>query len=145
MEFQLSGDFNEMFRRATKIGLLRAAEFLVGELRNVLSTVNPGKSVKYSRPSKSGAKSHSVYGSPSVPGEAPRQRTGWGKGHVGFEASDDGMSVRIGVPEAAIYLAYHEAGINYRIVGKQQRPWLVDTVEKYLPVLERLFMTGAIA
>jgi len=140
-------EFGRNMERATKLGLVRAAEFIVPELQTALSTVNAGQRTKYKfKKTKSGrAATHSVYGSPSKAGEAPRQRTGWGKGHVGMQeaGTPEEPAVRVGVPQSAIYLGYHEAGINYSQVGRQQRPWLVTTIEKYKAVLARLFATGA--
>lgn len=141
MEIRRTGNLLERMNSYARNGLRGMAMELVTECQATLSVVNPGASVKYSRPSKSGAKTHSVYGTPSQPGEAPRQRTGWGKGHVGFQVGEDqnGPWVRVGVPEAAIYLGYHEAGIHYANAGLQQRPWLMPTFQTYQAVLQRIF------
>jgi hypothetical protein len=138
-------EFERALAQATENGLRRAAIFTVSQCKAALSVVNPGRSVKYKRPSKSGAKSHTVYGTPSSPEEPPRQRTGHGKGMVSYEELREGsdFAVRVGVPKEAIYLGYHEVGIKYRNKGTQRRPWLVATVEKYAAVLAQLFTSGA--
>jgi hypothetical protein len=138
-------ELEQALQRASETGMMAMATYLVPELQQVLSVVNPGKSVKYKRPSKSGAKSHTVYGKPSAPGEPPRQRTGTGKGMVSFEVKTEGdtVTLRVGVPESAVYLGYHEAGINYGRTGEQRRPWLAITVEKHVAALAQLFASGA--
>ena len=148
MDFEIrSNEFRQALERATREGLRRAAVFAVAECQAALSTVNPGQRQRYkTKLTKGGNRAtHTVYGTPSTPGEPPRQRTGWGKGHVGFQElvlEDGSPAVRVGVPNAAIYLGYHEAGISYAHAGKQQRPWLVSTIEKYREVLARLFTAG---
>ena len=80
----------------------------------------------------------------SKPDEPPRKRTGTGEGHVGYEMSDDPLrpAARIGVPARVLYMAMHEARINYAKAGLQQRPWLVVTVKKHMETIKQLFQSG---
>ena len=144
MEFR-AGDFATALKESSANGLLKAAIFTANECKAALSVVNPGTRTKYKfKKTKSGrAATHSVYGTPSKPGESPRQRTGTGKGRVAYEFNDDpnNPSVRVGVPASVLYMAMHEAGIHYKQAGLQQRPWLVRTVMKHLATLAQLFMS----
>lgn len=142
----LTQQLDARMKLVARAALERVAAFLVPQLIEVLSVVNPGQRTAYkTKRTASGRRAtHTVYGTPSQPGEPPRQRTGWGKGHVGYQIREDarGLVLRVGVPGSAIYLGYHEAGISYRVVGKQQRPWLAVTAKRYKDVIDALIKSA---
>lgn len=117
-------------------GIARATVFLHQKTLEVLNTSNPGERRKHrTRKTKSGrAASHTVYASPSQPGEAPRKRTGWLQRNVKYELDLPAFTGRVGVGVNAKYGAYLELGTR----RMRPRPWLFATLVRHLPQLRAL-------
>jgi hypothetical protein len=121
-------------------GLRRAVVFFWNTLINVLNVSNPGERVKRKRNTKAGVKgsTYTIYPHPSRPGEPPRARTAWLKGHVQYELEKETLSARVGVGLAARYGLYLELGTRKMAA----RPWLFSTLKKILPQLQILAGSG---
>lgn len=89
--------------------LVRAVVFFHTQLLLALNVSNP-------RP----------YRTPSLPGEPPRKRTGWGQRHVLYELDEAGRSARVGVSVNAAYMAMLDQGTRHI----RPRPWLFATLKK---------------
>ena len=121
-------------------GLRRAVIFFWNTLINVLNVSNPGERRRRKRNTRAGAKgsTYTIYPHPSRPGEPPRARTGWLKGHIQYEFDRATMSARVGVGLAAKYGLYLEFGTR----KMAPRPWLFATLRKVLPQLKALAERG---
>jgi hypothetical protein len=140
-------EFNKLLRRATAVGIERAAIFLHAECRKAVSVPNTGKTkirVKDTTAQGGGPKGsqYTVYENPSQPGEPPHLITGTGLSNIIYELSDDPdkPAARVGVMKGGIHMAYLELGTK-RV---EPRPWLgLDgTLGKHLQQIARLAATG---
>jgi hypothetical protein len=118
-------------------GLTRAVVTFHAELLRVLSVPNAGRRVTRTRNTAAGPKGsqYTIYPNPSRPGEPPRLRTGWLRGHVRFELDRGAGKGRVGVDLAALYGVFLELGTRR---GLDPRPWLLATLTRMLPVLRQL-------
>lgn len=112
----------------------RATEFLFQTVKTTLSVPNSGERKKRTRNTVAGKKgsTYTVYPNPSKRGDAPRLRTGHGRGHVQREYDKDALRSAVGLQPGAKYMLFHELGL---------RPWFLRTVKKVLPQLQE-FLRG---
>lgn len=73
-----------------------------------------------------------IYPNSSKPGEAVRQRTGFGRKNI--VAGWEGLRSRVGYTKNARYMAMHELGIKYS-KGRQRRPLMVPALRDTHPQL----------
>lgn len=98
-------------------GILRAGVRFWNELQTVLNVSNP-------RP----------YRTPSLPGEPPRKRTGFGAGSVVYDADEKALTVRVGLLPNVKYMAFLDAGTH----RTGARPWFGKTLDRLVPELRSL-------
>lgn len=135
--------FERRMVQATAAGLAAVKSFLIPQLRAAVGIHNPThKRVKYTRPSKSGAKTHTIFEHGAPQGGPPWTRTTAGLHAIASETLDDGMRLRIGVRSNAKYMLMLDAGIKYSS-GEKKWPWALSTVDANMKTCEQLFMTGA--
>ena len=115
-------DALDSVKAASWEGIVRATVYLHSHLMQELNVSNP-------RPHKT----------PSLPGQAPRTRTGWLKKHVIYELDEANMKSRVGVTKNALYGVFLELGTSR---GLRPRPWLWATVRKIWPQLQALVGGG---
>ena len=140
LTLQWHGDaFVQQLRQATAAGLRRATHYLHQECRRAVSVPNTGVSVPVKRRTPGGNKrTRTIYPRPSLPGEPPRLRTGFGQRHVLMEFDATRPAGRVGVGSNAMYMFYLEVGTR-RVA---RRPWLLATLMKYRATIGKLAATG---
>ena len=115
-------------------GLVYATNYYLDRLRDALNVSNPGVRMKRKR----GKGSYTIYPTPSKPGEPPRARTGYLKKNVMAEYDESILTTRVGVSVSAIYGLFLELGTKFVAA----RPWLLATLEKFLPQIRELAVGG---
>ncbi len=94
-------------------GILRATVYFWQQCQQTLNVSNPHP-----------------YKTPSLPGEPPRKRTGFGQSSVTYETDKASLTTRVGILSVAKYMATLELFRN--------RPWLLATLKKTLPMLQAM-------
>jgi hypothetical protein len=131
--------FETMLKKATADGLMRAGTFYHSACQRAVSKPNTGRSVKIKRPVPGGNKrSRTIYPNPSLPGESPRLRTGFGRKNIVVNHDPKGRWTRVGVSQNGMYMFLLEIG-NRRV---DRRPWLLKTLMENQQVIGALAATG---
>lgn len=115
------GEEMATIRAASWDGVRRAVVFYFTQLQQALNVSNP-------RP----------YKTPSRPGEPPRKRTGFLQRAIAYELDEAKGEARVGVKANAKYAGFLELGTS-RMAA---RPFLLATLEKFLPQIKALAQTG---
>lgn len=140
-------EFERMLRKATLVGIKRAAIFYHAECRkavNVPNTGTPKNRVRDTTARGGGpvGSQYTVYEKPSAPGEAPHKITGTGLSNIVQETNDDAKNplARVGVKKGGIHMAYLELGTRHI----QPRPWLgiAGVLGKFARAIGMLAATG---
>lgn len=135
-------ELSRQLRNATAVGLKRAAVYFHARVRAAVNRPNTGTRRKRKRTTVAGKKGsgYTTYDRPSLPGEAPKKRTGHGQSQIVWEFNGDTRdpACRVGVKENGLYMAYLELGTR-RI---RPRPWLSAMLAQHRAMLGRLAATG---
>ena len=135
-------ELTRRLKKATAVGLKRAAVFYHARVRELVNRPNTGTRRKRKRATSAGGKGsgYTTYDNSSKPGEPPRKRTGHGQSQIVWEFNGDtnAPAARVGVKENGLYMAYLELGT--RRIAK--RPWLLRALEQHKAMLGRLAATG---
>jgi hypothetical protein len=123
-------------------GLQRAGVYLHGQCVRAVNKSNTKRHVATFTAKQSaargGQKRGTIYDNMGnlTAGAPPLKRTGFGQANIVYEFNDNlnDPRVRVGVRKNAIYMIWLELGTR-RV---QARPWLLATLEKCRPMLERL-------
>lgn len=127
---------NKALENATAEGMAYATQHYHSALKIKVNTPNTGERVAVKKQTPGGNKtSRTEYSNPSLPGEAPRKRTGFGQRGIVRELDKKNIVARVGVSLAAIYMYYLEMGTKWIA----RRPWMIRTLEENKPVMARLF------
>lgn len=145
-------EFNRRLRRATSVGLKRAAIFYRTKAREAVSIwAGP---VRRERVRTGPAGSRSIHWTnPSKPGEAPHLRTGTGRANIIWEhnGNEKNPAVRIGSTKAGMHLIWLELDIKHTDGQPEaspskskigSRPWLLATLRKHWDQISMLAVTG---
>jgi hypothetical protein len=145
--------FEQMLKKATADGLKRAGVFYHSACQQAVSKPNTGKSIKVKKRIKVRIRkdgktdrrfkefrtvTRTIYPNPSLPGESPRLRTGFGRKNVVINHDPKGRWVRIGVSQNGMYMFLLEVGTR-RVA---RRPWLLKTLMENQQVIGALAATG---
>ncbi len=107
--------------------------------RKKASISNKGVRVKITRPREGGNETQrTIYPNSSLPDESPRRRTGFGHKNIVQGYSKSRNVGRVGYTRAARYMTFHELGIRYKRVGRQQRPTIVPAIRDNLDRLKAI-------
>ena len=132
--------FNAALQKATADGLAYATQHYHTQLKIAVNKPNTGTRVRVKRQTPGGnTTSRTVYDNPSLPGEAPRKRTGFGQRGIVREIDRKSLTARVGVTKNAIYMYYLEMGTKHI----SPRPWLMATLNKHRAVMARLLVMTA--
>ena len=101
-------EFNRRTKNAISIGINRAGTFLLTAAQQEVSRPNTGQRRTRKRATSRGKKgsSFAVYPSPSKKGEAPRLRTGHGRGAIVHEHDKRRLESRVGIRKNAMYMLW---------------------------------------
>lgn len=139
--------FKNFVRKQVAAGMDATGTELHRICRRAASVPNTGMSVAVKRKSAGGnTSSRTQYPNPSKPGESPRMRTGFGQSNIVLNFLKDTLGwamARVGYTRSARYMTFHELGIRYRRVGKQQRPTVVPSLRNNLARLRAIFQRAA--
>jgi len=131
--------FQQQLQSATWEGLVRAGAFYQMRCQVAVSRPNTGKSVRVKRRTPGGnRRTRTIYPNPSLPGEAPKLRTGFGRKNIVANYMQASKSVRVGVTANAMYMFYLEVGTRHI----ERRPWLMQTLIENQAMIGRLAATG---
>lgn len=133
--------FIQGLEKATATGLIRAGQFYHSATRRAVSVPNTGRRKTRKRNTSRGPKgsSYTVYPGPSKPGQPPRLQTGHGRANIVFQFSGWNSHdpwTRVGVTRNALYMFFHEVGIN-----GVKRPWMIPTLLKHADQIGQLAVT----
>lgn len=135
-------ELSRQLRKATAVGLKRAAVYYHARVRAAVNRPNTGTRRKRTRSTSAGRKGsgYTTYDNSSKAGEPPKKRTGHGQSNIVWEFNGDtrAPACRVGVKENALYMAYLELGTR-RIAP---RPWLMAMLQQHKATIGRLAATG---
>ena len=132
-------EFNAALAKMTGEGLARAVQHYHTQLR--LAVNKPNSGVKQGAKRGEGGrflKQTTTYPDPSKPGEPPRLRMGFGRKGIVREIDQKALVGRVGVTEAAIYMAYLDLGTKHIA----RRPFFVPVLRDNLQVMVALLKSG---